>query len=241
VARITSQKTRQMIFVVGEPFDSSFVPENLALYMPDGTPIDLTRDVTSMHWAGPWKIDKPYLKNDVVIDAGDLFILSAESIAAGSLSPSLENAPPADKVMAPGDAGEHAVYLGGSDASVYRLIDGQRGLPSPGVLGVALGVYFDLAVGGTVTLTDTSLANSYIEFYNSAGVAVTSNVAQSAFGHPLVITGLAAGRYYAFDREAIQSPPNATLLRVALSDGAEFDSPNPNWAVFFRAQVVSDP
>lgn len=39
--RIASQKTQQRIFVVGEPLLESETPDQLSLYLPDGTPINL--------------------------------------------------------------------------------------------------------------------------------------------------------------------------------------------------------
>lgn len=92
--RVTSSKTRKMIFVVGDGLELGFTPENLELYLPNGTPLNLSKDATRMLWRGEWANDQYYEQNDVVIDEGDLFILKALGINPGGVSPSLENLPP---------------------------------------------------------------------------------------------------------------------------------------------------
>ena len=85
--RVTSSKTRKMIFVVGDSLEVGFTPENLELYKPDGAPLDLTRDSTRMLWAEEWDVDTAYWKNDVVRIDDALYILKAEAVNPGDLAP----------------------------------------------------------------------------------------------------------------------------------------------------------
>jgi hypothetical protein len=90
--RVTNQKTREFIFVAEEAISEGVTPDRIALFLPDGTPINLTADPSKMKWMGAWDSGVPYILNDVVIENDALFIAIAELIAAGEDPPSTPNA-----------------------------------------------------------------------------------------------------------------------------------------------------
>ena len=91
MARIESAKSRRYTFVVDQPLAEGEKPDTLALYLPDGTPIDLTADPSKMRWLGEWNAETEYLTNDVVMHAGQLYIIPDEDVIvpAGEDDPSL--------------------------------------------------------------------------------------------------------------------------------------------------------
>lgn len=91
MARVISAKTRKYIFLPGDPLPEGFEPERLMLYLPDGTPINLTADPSKMKWMGDWSSGVPYILNDVVLDNFALYIATADLIAAGDDAPSTPN------------------------------------------------------------------------------------------------------------------------------------------------------
>lgn len=92
--RVTNQKTRQYKFVVDEALDGSLPVDNIALFLPDGTPINLTADPSKMKWLGNWSATTVYIQNDVVYDTvgKGLYIALNPVIAAGGTRPSTPNA-----------------------------------------------------------------------------------------------------------------------------------------------------
>jgi hypothetical protein len=231
MARITSQKIRQMILMTTtDPLAPGEFPEGLVLYQPNGQPLDLTRDSTRMLWRGEWSDDEIYYKNDVVIDEGDLFILRVNSVSAHSESPSSENTVVDDgTIPVPGDDN--------SGFSAYPLDDGERVVP---VYSAPQYVYFDLGVGGTVSISDLDLPAEYILLYDSTGEQIGTNYGAPGpsgytnFGNPLV-KELEAGRYFVRWIEAVLSDPGSLHLKVELSDGAQYAPPVQKWEVLFRA------
>lgn len=94
MARVTSEKTRQFRFVVDDAIELGIPVDNIALFLPDGTPIDLTADPSKMKWLGSWSALSSYVLNDVVLDINDngLYIVTADTILAGQPRPSTPNA-----------------------------------------------------------------------------------------------------------------------------------------------------
>lgn len=94
MARVTSEKTRQFRFVVDDAMEDGIPVDNIALFLPDGTPIDLTADPSKMKWLGSWSAITSYVLNDVVLDTNDngLYIVTVDTIIAGQPRPSTPNA-----------------------------------------------------------------------------------------------------------------------------------------------------
>lgn len=88
MARVTSVKTRQFVFVVDEAIEAGIEHDQIALFMPDGTPIDLTADPSKMKWTGDWTSISDYILNDVVREGEDLYIAIVDEIDAGGDEPS---------------------------------------------------------------------------------------------------------------------------------------------------------
>lgn len=84
--RVTQQKTRQFLLEAGDPLDPNELPEKLQLFDENGQAVNVTQDPTKMHWSGIWDDATPYIKNDVVMDDGKLFIMTADGVA-GSTRP----------------------------------------------------------------------------------------------------------------------------------------------------------
>jgi hypothetical protein len=84
--RISSEGLQKRSFVVGAPLVEDEFPDRLALYMPDGTPIDLVPNPSKMVWRGTWSdVETTYALHDVVAFAGGLYIyMGAESPAVGA-------------------------------------------------------------------------------------------------------------------------------------------------------------
>ena len=222
--RITSKKTRQVMFVVEESTLPDLIPEKLAMYLPDGTPMDLTKDGSRMLWRGEWSDEENYQQNDLVIDNGDLFILKAPSIGVGGISPSEENT-----------EGEVTVPFPAGGQTCYPLIDGER-LFEP-YAGIKY-VYIDLVSGGTLTAQDPELPSEYIEFFDSEGGDLGTNYGApggSPFGGALVRTDLEPGRYFLRWQEAVWNSPLMSHIQVELSDGAQFVVDIKTWDVVIRA------
>lgn len=76
--RVTSQRTRQAILVVGEHTDPFILPEKLELFDSLGQPIDLANDRSRVRWAGIWRSDLIYDVNDMVYHEGFLWIAPDE-------------------------------------------------------------------------------------------------------------------------------------------------------------------
>lgn len=74
MTRVTSQRTRQAILVIGDEVDPFLLPENLQLFDTLGRPIDILKDSSRMRWAGVWAPDVVYAINDVVYHDGFLWI-----------------------------------------------------------------------------------------------------------------------------------------------------------------------
>lgn len=74
MTRVTSQRTRQAILVVGDQVDPFLLPENLQLFDTLGRPIDILRDSSRVRWAGVWAPDVAYEVNDMVYHDGFLWI-----------------------------------------------------------------------------------------------------------------------------------------------------------------------
>lgn len=233
MTRVTSNKVRQFIFVVNETFEAGFTPDRVAFFMPDGRPIDLTFDGTRMRWAGAWNLSDHYVKNDVVVEQGNLYIAIADAIAAGGDKPTDEIFGIPDGLVVPGtDSG--TAGADGSHTPAYRLIGGERVRPASTAPTM---FFFDLATGGTVTVTDISLPNEYLKLYDAAGtqVGLSNLTATGSFGTPMVVTGLSPGRYYVLVQEGIISVPPEVHVRVVPSDGAIFSVVIPHWALVFKA------
>lgn len=92
MARVTSEKTRQYRFVVNDAMEEGIPVDNIALFLPDGTPIDLTADPSKMKWMGDWDSGLNYVLNDVVFDGDGLYIAVVDTIVAGQPAPSTPNA-----------------------------------------------------------------------------------------------------------------------------------------------------
>lgn len=224
MARITSQKIRQMILLTAaDPLAPGEIPEALTLYQANGQPLNLTRDSTRMLWRGEWSDDEIYYKNDVVIDEGDLFILRVESVSAHSESPSVENTETDGAIPVPGVDNE--------GFTAYPLDDGERIVP---IYSAPQYVYFDLATGGTLTATDLDLPTEQIVLQDAAGEQIAYNTEHSGYGTPLTVA-VEPGRYFIRWYEGIYAFPSSLHLQVELSDGAEFAPPLQKWEVLFRA------
>jgi hypothetical protein len=85
--RVTSQRTRQGLLIVGEGLDPFDPPEKWELYLPDGTAVDVAKDPSKMLYRGEWADDQAYVLNDVVQMNGNLYILLEESLPLGDPSP----------------------------------------------------------------------------------------------------------------------------------------------------------
>lgn len=122
MARVTSQKTRQFIFGVDEAVDEGITPDRIALFLPDGTPINLTADPSKMKWMGDWSSGVAYILNDVVLDNDALYIATAETIASGEDPPSTPNADWELLFEAPSGGGYKGGWDIGTDYPVGSLV-----------------------------------------------------------------------------------------------------------------------
>ena len=82
--RVSSEGTQKRIFIQGEALQEGETPDHLALYLPDGTPINLAADPSKMKWRGEYDASAEYVLNDVVSFEDSLWIaLQDVSIGVG--------------------------------------------------------------------------------------------------------------------------------------------------------------
>jgi hypothetical protein len=82
MVRIASQKTHHRIFVVGEGLLEGEVPDRLALYLPDGTPVDLNIDSAKMEWRGAWDALTTY-SNESVVTSDSILWVAIQDVPVG--------------------------------------------------------------------------------------------------------------------------------------------------------------
>lgn len=92
MTRVRNRKTRQMVLAEGEQLDPTLFPDNLELFLPNGSPIDLASNASKMLWAGEWIGDKAYSVADVVSYSGSLYIAPGD-IGAGVLPGTIPDNP----------------------------------------------------------------------------------------------------------------------------------------------------
>lgn len=234
--RVTSQKIRQFILASGVALEEDITLDKVELFHEDGTPVELF-DSSRMHWVGAWNVVSPYLKNDVVKDEGDLFVLTAESLIAGEISPSIEINPPPITIATPGTAGS---TFAGSDIA-YQLTYGV-GIADGYAIDEDIGrmFYFDLATGGDILVEELLHSTPFMRIWDSTGTDAGILAENTGSWDPIALSDLPAGRYFVWVQEAFTGPLDYHL-QVTLSGGAQFPAPAPaNWALLVRGNDLLD-
>lgn len=178
---------------------------------------------------GEWSSATAYSAGDIVTDRTGLY-QALEDVAAGGTRPMYEGAL-SETTFHPGGAAP-----AGTPHRIQPFLDPLVGEGPNRTGGVQL-YFFELATGGTVTINDLNNNGDYLKLFSDAGVLIASNYPTLAFGSPLVVTGLAAGKYFVFDQDAFLTEPYYSRPTVRLTAGATFNKGTFKWRCLAKPKL----